>query len=386
MAGGFSPGQRETAQDLTEAPSYGHAGPLARQALLEAGIVESNLTDNPGGEGNLDSRGVLQQRASQGWGTVAQELNPTTAAEMFLQHAIPLERQYRDAGSLAQAVQRSAFPERYGEHAGQASSLLKLLGAGQTGGGVAGAPARPGAGPGGGVERTPAQIEDLMSLIDSLGQKGGSSLSTEGFMPTRPTELGQAPPKVQAPPEEPGVSPASLLGLIGKIGEDASTGEAPSAVGLPARAGSAAPASSSSGGYVNPLPGFKLSRTDMGVDATAAPGTPIRALGNAKILGIQPDWYAGQPYLYYELLDGPQKGQVQYVAEQIAPTVKAGDVVKAGQTIAHYASSGTGIETGIGTHGWQTLAQQEGRTGDSTHGNAPAGLRERKILEALGAH
>jgi murein DD-endopeptidase MepM/ murein hydrolase activator NlpD len=177
-----------------------------------------------------------------------------------------------------------------------------------------------------------------------------------------------------------------LLSVIDKIGQDASTGEPPSAVRLPARAGSAGSSAPSGAGYVNPLPGFKLSRTDMGVDASAAPGTPIRAMGNAKVLGIQSNWYAGQPYVSYELLDGPQKGQVIYVAEQITPHVKAGDVVKAGEPIGVFAPSGTGIETGVGTHGWQTLAQSEGRTGDSTHGNAPAGIRYRKILEALGAH
>jgi hypothetical protein len=252
--------------------------------------------------------------------------------------------------------------------------------------GTPGAPPISGAGPGGGVALTAGQLTDLMGLMDSLGQKGGSSLSTEGFLPRRPSEIGQGPPKVQELPQESAVSPASLLGVIDKIGEDASTAEAPSAVGLPGRPGTpGGPQQAGNAGYVNPLPGFKLSRTDMGVDASAAPGTPIRAMGNAKILGIQPNWYSGQPYLYYELLDGPRKGEVQFVAEQITPTVKPGQKVKVGQTIARYAPSGTGIEAGIGTRGGQTQAQAEGRTGDATHGNAPAGIRERRILEALGA-
>ncbi len=35
------------------------------------------------------------------------------------------------------------------------------------------------------------------------------------------------------------------------------------------------------------------------------------------MLAIIPDWYAGQPLVYFELLDGPDAGKVQYVAEQI---------------------------------------------------------------------
>ncbi len=120
----------------------------------------------------------------------------------------------------------------------------------------------------------------------------------------------------------------------------------------------AAPQAQPSGkGYVNPLPGFTKGRTDMGVDYSARPGQSIKALGDAKILNIRPNWYAGQPYLSYELLSGPQKGKIVYVAEQISPTVRPGQTVRAGEQIGTYASKGTGIETGFGTRGWQTQAQ-----------------------------
>ncbi len=110
-------------------------------------------------------------------------------------------------------------------------------------------------------------------------------------------------------------------------------------------------------GYVNPLPGFTKGRTDMGVDYSAKPGQSIKALGDAKILNIRPNWYAGQPYLSYELLSGPQRGKIVYVAEQISPTVRPGQTVRAGEQIGVYAQKGTGIETGFGTKGWQTQAQ-----------------------------
>ncbi len=145
-------------------------------------------------------------------------------------------------------------------------------------------------------------------------------------------------------------------------------------------------------GYVNPLPGFTKGRTDMGVDLSAQPGTPIHALGDAKILEIQSNWYKGQPYVSYELLDGPMgrvngkpgTGKVIYVAEQIAPSVKPGDEVKAGQQIGTYASSGTGVETGIGTHSGQTLAQST--TGYTEGQRTQAGQQMEKLLSELAAH
>ena len=98
------------------------------------------------------------------------------------------------------------------------------------------------------------------------------------------------------------------------------------------------------GQYVNPLPAnARIGRTDMGVDVDLNPGDPIVAPGTSRVLGIMPNWYAGQPYIGLQLLDGPMKGRNYYVAEQIDPAVTAGQVIRQGQPIAHYAASGTGI-------------------------------------------
>jgi murein DD-endopeptidase MepM/ murein hydrolase activator NlpD len=113
---------------------------------------------------------------------------------------------------------------------------------------------------------------------------------------------------------------------------------------------------SSGSGYVHPVPGFTQERTDQGVDFAGKPGAPIRAIGNGRVLGITSNWYQGQPFVYYELTSGPAKGKVVYVAEQIIPAVRKGDEIRTGQPIGHYASSGTGIETGFATKSGQTLA------------------------------
>jgi murein DD-endopeptidase MepM/ murein hydrolase activator NlpD len=137
-------------------------------------------------------------------------------------------------------------------------------------------------------------------------------------------------------------------------------------------------------GYVNPIPGATIGRTDMGVDANLPVGHPILAIGDSKVIGISPNWYQGQPYVLMQLTSGPKAGQYWYVAEQIAPSVRPGQTVRAGQQIGTYASSGTGIEIGWGssTPG-RTLAQAQGNTGDATHGNAPAGVAFRSFLGGL---
>lgn len=134
--------------------------------------------------------------------------------------------------------------------------------------------------------------------------------------------------------------------------------------------------------YVNPLSGFTKGRTDQGVDASAAPGTPIKAIGNGRVLGVSPNWYKGQPYVSYELTEGPERGKVVYVAEQITPAVNAGEEVRAGQPIGHYAPSGTGIEMGFGTRTpGQTLAKAT--TGYSEGQETQAGKEFKRFLGGI---
>jgi hypothetical protein len=144
---------------------------------------------------------------------------------------------------------------------------------------------------------------------------------------------------------------------------------------------------SAAAGYVNPFAGAKRvvkGRVDMGQDFTLAPGDPINAIGNSKVLNIQPNWYSGQPAIWLQFLDGPDVGKIWYAAEQIIPTVKAGDTVAAGQQIGTYAPSGTGLELGLGAPNDQTLAQATGNTGGAGHANSPAGQAFANLLKGLG--
>lgn len=138
-------------------------------------------------------------------------------------------------------------------------------------------------------------------------------------------------------------------------------------------------------GYIDPLMYVThWERTDQGVDANLPVGAPILAPGKIKILAVEPDWYAGQPLVYWELLDGRQAGQVQYVAEEITDIAKPGLILQPGQVIARYAAAGTGIEFGWSTPNGTTLAVAT--SGYEEGVITAAGRYMRAWLNSLGAH
>jgi hypothetical protein len=136
--------------------------------------------------------------------------------------------------------------------------------------------------------------------------------------------------------------------------------------------------------YIDPLRFVTVwERSDQGVDAQMPVGAPILAPCRVKILAVEPDWYAGQPLVYFELLDGADAGQVQYVAEQITDIAPPGSILQQGQTVAKYASRGTAIEYGWSTINGITLARAT--TGYEEGEITPAGQSMRAWLNGLGA-
>ena len=136
--------------------------------------------------------------------------------------------------------------------------------------------------------------------------------------------------------------------------------------------------------YINPLRYVtSWGRTDQGVDAAMPVGAPILAPSRVKILAIIPDWFPPQPLVYFELLDGPDAGRVQYVAEQITNIAPPGSILQQGQPIARYAPTGTFIEYGWSTLNGVTLAKAT--TGYQEGQVTPAGLAIRAWLNSLGA-
>jgi len=139
-------------------------------------------------------------------------------------------------------------------------------------------------------------------------------------------------------------------------------------------------------GYTNPFEkatGLVWERTDQGVDAAMTPSSPLLAFAPGKVVMIIPDFYAGEPAIVFEITAGPLAGKWWYWSEQIVPTVSEGQTVAAGQVVATYASSGTGIEIGWWEiNGGYPLGHPGYAEGLATN----AGGDFRYLLQALGAN
>jgi len=141
-------------------------------------------------------------------------------------------------------------------------------------------------------------------------------------------------------------------------------------------------------GYTNPFEkatGIVWERTDQGVDATMTASSPLLALAPSKVQLIVPDFYAGEPAIVFQITAGPLAGKWWYWSDQIQPTVTQGQTVNAGQVVATFAPSGTGIEIGWWTpNDGYPLART---TTGYTEGTAtPAGADFRYLLQTLGAN
>lgn len=136
------------------------------QIALMAAIVESGLHNLS--YGDRDSVGLFQQRSA--WGSFQQRTNPADAARMFFtgghggQRGLLnfSDRNHMGMGQAAQAVQVSAFPDRYAQHAGDAAGLLNTIGLGK-------------------VKGTLGAIPDITALTDTTTQQAttGTQLPTE---------------------------------------------------------------------------------------------------------------------------------------------------------------------------------------------------------------
>lgn len=156
--------------------------------------------------------------------------------------------------------------------------------------------------------------------------------------------------------------------------------------------GNAAPGSTPgivSVGAVNPFgraSSVQVGRTDMGVDYNLNPGDPIDAPFSGTVTAINPGWYNGQPQVVLQgAKGGPFANQFVYFAEGIAPSVKVGDTVNAGDQLGTFQQYGNGGEFGFAANAQgQTLAQA---TTGYTEGQATAaGSRARAFLASLGVN
>lgn len=101
--------------------------PRAWQVAIQAGMTESGLRNVH--YGDRDSLGIFQMRPSMGWGTPSEVTDPTYAVNKFYDvlESLPDWEQLRP-GDAAQAVERSAFPDRYHRWEPMAVHLVETVG------------------------------------------------------------------------------------------------------------------------------------------------------------------------------------------------------------------------------------------------------------------
>jgi len=95
----------------------------------------------------------------------------------------------------------------------------------------------------------------------------------------------------------------------------------------------------------------------------------------------------GGGWITYQLTDGPAKGLVVYLAEDVTPTVQVGQQVTPHTVIANMYNGGAGIETGWAMPDSSSAESQLPAAG-SISGNGPfptaVGINFEHMLEALG--
>jgi hypothetical protein len=105
----------------------------AASIALATAMQESKLRNiGHGDQAGPDSRGLFQQRPSQGWGTTEQVMDPYYASNAFYNALVKVPGyQSLDIADAAQRVQRSAYPRAYAQHEVTARAFASAL-TGQT--------------------------------------------------------------------------------------------------------------------------------------------------------------------------------------------------------------------------------------------------------------
>ena len=103
--------------------------PRAASIALATAMQESKLRNiSHGDQAGPDSRGLFQQRPSQGWGTAEQVMDPYHASNAFYDALMEVSGyQSLEITDAAQRVQRSAFPGAYARHEGMARAFASAL-------------------------------------------------------------------------------------------------------------------------------------------------------------------------------------------------------------------------------------------------------------------
>lgn len=101
----------------------------AASIAIATAIQESRLENiDYGDDAGPDSRGLFQQRPSQGWGTEEQVMTPLYATGAFYDALVRIPGyESLPITEAAQTVQRSAYPEAYADHEPEGRAFASAL-------------------------------------------------------------------------------------------------------------------------------------------------------------------------------------------------------------------------------------------------------------------
>ena len=103
--------------------------PRAASIALATAMQESKLRNiEHGDHAGPDSRGLFQQRPSQGWGTEEQVMDPYYATGAFYDALMKIPGyESLEITAAAQKVQRSAYPQAYAQHEDMGRAFASAL-------------------------------------------------------------------------------------------------------------------------------------------------------------------------------------------------------------------------------------------------------------------
>lgn len=122
----LNPEQRKVVTKIIAQGKRQGASRKQLKAAIETGLVEANLTNPRGGDGT--SAGWRQEINT--YGPVSKRTNIRGAAKRFFSEAKQHDAPGTPSGVLAQKVQRSAYPDRYGQRSHDAGQILRKFGGG----------------------------------------------------------------------------------------------------------------------------------------------------------------------------------------------------------------------------------------------------------------
>ncbi|WP_066520678.1 hypothetical protein [Curtobacterium ammoniigenes] len=127
--GGYCQDRLENAAAVIAAARAMGIGPHTQTVGVMTAIGESGLVNlSHGDSAGPDSRGLFQQRANGAWGTLADRMDPYTAATMFFRKLVSLPGwKTMTPTEAAHAVQVNADPNHYAQYWSVAKTVVQGL-------------------------------------------------------------------------------------------------------------------------------------------------------------------------------------------------------------------------------------------------------------------